>query len=294
MSHPHEDELVLHYYGELLGPEAGNLERHLRECTQCRDSFARLERVLRTIEATPVPEPVDGFEADVWAHLRPGLRAVGPASRPVRNLTVWFGAAPRWVLAGGVATLLAIAFLAGALWRETNRRPEATVAGGPGTTAPGTTAPGTTAPGTQHPLAPGTGHETPGTSALRQRLLLAAVGEHLERTELVLVELMNAHGRGPVDISAEQLRAADLASENRLYRQTAESVGDQAVVSLLDQLDLILTELAGGPSALAQADLDSMRQRIERQDLLFKVQAVASDLRERQRADLARRMRATS
>jgi hypothetical protein len=287
MSHPHEDELVLHYYGELVGPDAGLLERHLRECAACRESFARLERVLRAIDQAPVPEPADGFEGEIWSRLRPGLRAIKPARSSVfgsRHSASGIGhwaALPRWLFASGVAALVVIAFLAGALWRATRSvAPE-----GPegSTLARDAALPG------EAPRA-----NRPPTGDLRERLLLAAVGEHLERTELVLVELMNAQGRGTVDITAEQLRAEELASENRLYRQTAQSLGNQAVVSLLDELDLILTEVAGGPSALAAADLESMRNRIERGNLLFKVQVTASELRERQRADVARRMRLTS
>jgi hypothetical protein len=291
MSHPHEDELVLHYYGELVGPDAGLLERHLRECAACRESFARLERVLRAIEQAPVQEPADGFEGEIWSRLRPGLRAAGKPgasafgirhrTSDVRHSAVGVGHSgliPRWVFASGVAALVVIAFLAGALWRATRSVPQE------GSTQ------------AQNAVVPGAAPRanTPATGELRERLLLAAVGEHLDRTEVVLVELMNAQGRGTVDITAEQLRAEDLASENRLYRQTAQSLGNQAVVSLLDELDLILTEVVGGPSALAAADLESMQNRIERGNLLFKVQVTASELRERQRADIARRMRLTS
>jgi hypothetical protein len=284
MSHPHEDELVLHYYGELVGPDAGLLERHLRECAACRESFARLERVLRAVEQTPVPEPADGFEGEIWSRLRPGLRASKPARPSVfGSRDSAFGIrhsafVPRWVFASGVAALVVIAFLAGALWRATRSAPPAGSTQARNDIVPGEAPRGNTS----------------ATGELRERLLLAAVGEHLDRTEVVLVELMNAQGRGTVDITAEQLRAEDLASENRLYRQTAQSLGNHAVVSLLDELDLILTEVAGGPSTLAAADMESMRNRIERGNLLFKVQVTASELRERQRADIARRMRLTS
>jgi len=39
---------------------------------------------------------------------------------------------------------------------------------------------------------------------------------------MILVELANANPKGPLDISSEQERAADLVSESRLYRQTAD------------------------------------------------------------------------
>ena len=57
-----------------------------------------------------------------------------------------------------------------------------------------------------------------------------AVGEHLGRSEMMLMELSNTSaqsGAGKmIDISAEQKRAEDLLEENRLYRQTALEQGD--------------------------------------------------------------------
>jgi hypothetical protein len=269
VTHPHEDDLVLHYYGELRGPEAGSLERHLRECDPCRESFSRLEQVLRAVDEAPVPEPSADFERAVWTRLRPGLRANQPA-RPSAFGIRPSAFIPRWAFAGGIAALVVIAFLTGALWRQTRPQPETTATPPVGTEAAGATA------------------------DLRERLLLAVVGEHLERTELVLVELMNARGSGLVDISAEQGRAQDLASENRLYRQTAQSVGHLPIVSLLDQLDLILTEVAGGPSEIPAADLDAMRRRIEGQNLLFKVQVVRSALGAQERDAMTRQVRIRS
>jgi hypothetical protein len=272
VTHPHEDDLVLHYYGELRGPAAGSLERHLRECDSCRESFSRLEQVLRAVDDAPVPEPSSDFESAVWTRLRPGLRASRPARGSAFGLPQSIVGLPRWAFASGIAALVLIAFLTGALWRQTRQEPPQQAMG----TAPD---------------AP----ENAGTAAdLRERLLLAVVGEHLERTELVLVELLNAEGTGLVNISAEQERAQDLVSENRLYRQTAQSVGNLAIVSLLHQLDLILTEVAGGPSAIPAADLDAMRRRIEGQNLLFKVQVVRSALGAQERDATARRVRLAS
>ena len=60
--------------------------------------------------------------------------------------------------------------------------------------------------------------------------------------------------KGPLDISAEKERAADLVSESRLYRQTAAHTGDTAVAGVLDDIDRVLLEIAHGPSRLAPED----------------------------------------
>ena len=50
------------------------------------------------------------------------------------------------------------------------------------------------------------------------RILLVAVGDHLERSQMVLVELMNATPGESLDISSQQQVAEDLVSENRLVQ----------------------------------------------------------------------------
>lgn len=271
--HPTDDDLVLHYYGELGGPAARSVEGHLRECAACREGFARLERVMHAVDALPQPEPGEAFEGDVWARLRPGLRTSGPSPFLTMRKKV---TAPlfRWAFAGGVAALVTIAFLAGALWRQIALRPDLSRA--------------------EPTVAAGHAAET---NALRERLLLAAVGEHLERTEMALIELLNARAAGSldmIDISGDQVRAEELLAMNRLYRQTAAGVGDQLVASMLDELERILTEVAGGSPAMTPADFDSMRRRIDGQNILFKVQVISSELRARERDAQARRSRMTS
>ena len=71
---------------------------------------------------------------------------------------------------------------------------------------------------------------------VRQRVLVLAVGEHLGKSEMVLMELANAapasSGQKEINISAEQKRAEDLLDANRLYRETAQHDGDAALASV--------------------------------------------------------------
>ena len=53
---------------------------------------------------------------------------------------------------------------------------------------------------------------------------------------MALVELVNNPAGSHVDISDERQRARELVSENRLYRQTALTTGEQAIASVLDDL----------------------------------------------------------
>ena len=112
-----------------------------------------------------------------------------------------------------------------------------------------------------------------------ERVLLVAVGDYLERSQMVLIELSNASPQRSLDISSEQERAADLVSESRLYRQTAAHTGDTAVAGLLDELDRVLLEITHAPSQLSAGEVETLRQRLEAEGILFKVRVLGSKVR---------------
>ena len=123
---------------------------------------------------------------------------------------------------------------------------------------------------------------------VRERVLVVAVGEHLGRSEMMLVELSNAEPNNPaqkkVNIASEQRRAEDLLDENRLYRQTALEEGDTALASVLDDLERVLLDVAHSPDQVTPAQLEKIRQKIEARGILFKVRVVSKELQERQKA----------
>ena len=155
----------------------------------------------------------------------------------------WFLSPKKWSLAGAVAILLVAAFLVGRY--------------GPGRKG----APPNNA-----------------AAANRQRVVLVAVGDHLERSQILLVEIMNSDTEGPVDLSGEQRQARDLLDANHLYRVSAQQAGDPAIAGVLDDLGRVLTEIANAPAGITPADLQGIRQRIQSQGLLFKIRVVGSQV----------------
>ena len=123
---------------------------------------------------------------------------------------------------------------------------------------------------------------------VRERILVVAIGEHLGRSEMMLVELSNAEPNNPrqkqVNISSEQRRAEDLLEENRLYRQTALQEGDAGLASVLDDLERVLLDVAHSPQEVTPAQLEAIRQRIESRGILFKVRVVSKELQQREQA----------
>ena len=119
------------------------------------------------------------------------------------------------------------------------------------------------------------------TATAVNRILLTSVADHLDRSERVLTDIMNAP-RG--DISAEQRWADDLLDASRLYRQDAVDAGEHSVASVLDELERSLLEIVHSPSRISAADLDQIRRRIDAASLLFKVRVMSDELRKREDA----------
>ena len=247
MTHLSEEQLILHYYGE--EGDALAAELHLDECPECRSLYSSLQRVLNVVDSLPLPERGAEYGSQVWERIEDRL----PRRRRIPGIA-WALPAPwRWAAASCVfAMLLAGAFLAGRLYPPAR--------------------PATTASAPVPPADPQTG----------ERILLVAVGDYLERSQMVLIELANANPRVPLDISSEQERAADLVSESRLYRQTAAHTGDAAVAGVLDELDRVLMEIAHAPSRISPQDLEKLRQRLEAEGILFKIRVLGSNVRNRE------------
>lgn len=250
--HLNDDDLVLHYYGEMPPADEARAESHLSACHACQAGYTKLQRVMAFVDSAPAVEPSPGFERVAWARLAPAL--------PSRhgNWLSWFVFSPaRLAFTAGILALIGAAFFAGRITRP---------AAGPAGAAPQS------------------------AEKVRERILLVDLGEHLDRSQRVLVELVSADDTtGSVDISMEQSRAEQLLSSNRLYRQTAASTGDAAMASILDELERVLVDVAASPSTVSQADMDSVRRRIDSKELLFKVRVVSSQVRERQNAAIRER-----
>ena len=236
------EEQLILYY---YGEEGETLAaaRHLEECPECREIYASVQRVLNVMDGMPVPEQASDYGVRVWQRIEAQL----PVRRGFRMpaLFPW-----RWAVAGtAVAGLLVAAFFAGRFYPQAGKPPAALASVDP---------------------------------QAKQRVLLVAVGDYLERSQMVLIELANANPKGPLDITSEQERASDLVSESRLYRQTAAHTGDTAVANALDEIDRVLMDITHAPSEISPGDLERLRKRFESQGILFKIRVLGSNVRQQE------------
>lgn len=248
MTHPNEEELIAFHDGDRTNRE--RVQQHLQSCAECRAALEKIEALFAAMDSLPVPDPGENYGQRVWAAISPRL----PERQPPSWKSWWeaFFAPRRLVAVGAMAALVVGAFLLG---RIHSPRPTKTVV----------------------PLAD--------VATVRERVLVVAVGNHLNKSEMLLIELSNAQPNPAsgklVNISAEQHRAEDLLEENRLYRQTALKEGDQVMASTLDELERVLLDVANSPDQVTPARFESMRQRLESRGILFKVRVIQQGLRDR-------------
>ena len=110
----------------------------------------------------------------------------------------------------------------------------------------------------------------------RERVLLMAMSDHLERSQILLVELAHAVP-GENELKAERELARSLVTENRLLRETARGAGDESRAALLDDLERVLVAVANGPANESAKDLDAIQARMQGNDLLFKVRVMSAN-----------------
>jgi type II secretory pathway component PulJ len=251
MKHPNEEELIAYQDGEVLQKRA--IAQHLSDCPECRAELERIDAVLAALSVMPVPEPDDDYGQRVWQQIAPRL-----PERRWRSFDFasgWFEPR-RWAAVGALAAIVIVAFLVG---RVTKRDAPEFV--------------------------------TADSANVRERVLIMAVGEHLGRSEMVLVELANAEPgaakQKEVNISSERRRAEYLLEENRLYRQTAREQGDTGLATVLDELERVLLDVAHSPQTVTPAQLETIRQRIAARGILFKVRVISQELQQREAASPA-------
>lgn len=209
-----------------------------RHLSECGECRAEFEKVTALLKEIPV---IESPEPPPYLEQKLWLNLRDRLEEEKSPAWYRFFAPSRWAIAAAVAVLVVGAFLAGRFW--------------------------------QRPHEPTTNAQV---QVNPQRVVLVAVGDHLERSQMLLIELMNTDAKDRLDLSEERQQAQDLLDDNRLYRVSAQRSGDPAVAHLLDELERVLVEVANSPDQPTAGDVREIRKRIESQDLLFKIQVVGS------------------
>jgi hypothetical protein len=270
MQHLTEEQLILFHYNE--AEDSQRIAQHLEACSACRHNYENLSHTLGSMTLTRIPERPAEYGSDVWRRLAPQL-----ATQQRNRLSRWMGVtlarigrpsleypatvrvlfAPRpWCIGAGVLLLASAAFLAGRFWSQPGSNPRLA----------------------QPHLA------QPSSSAGGQRMPFKELGDHLERSQLALIELINSKTNGPVDISIEQVLARELVDVNRIFCRTAAHLDDGVVMSTLEDLESALLEISNSPPRLSSEQFAELRRRLGPDAVLCKIKVVGAQLRARQAA----------
>jgi hypothetical protein len=231
----HLDEAELVEHYYEESANMADCERHLKSCPSCTKRYAELRRDLDGVKPLTPPVRSEDYGEQVWQSIRASL----PVYEKPKRSWIRYWQPLGW--AAACALLLAVAFVAGRQW-ERKQTLSVAVATDP---------------------------------QARQRVVIVVLGDHLDRSERLLVELNHADGN---DVSAMPLRseARELLASNRLVRQSAMQAGDLNVEASLDRLERLLMELANEPDGLSEADLNRLRQEMNTDSLLFDIRVLRS------------------
>jgi anti-sigma factor RsiW len=275
MTHITDEQLVAYALDDVEAGTRATVETHFEACAACRASLAEIRATLDQAAALHVPDRGDDYGATVWrsiesrldeSRVNEGSHVSTPALRHSTLAHRHSGTSARLAvrLAPWLAAAAALLLAVGAYWLGRHNAGIGSV-----------------------PPAPVSEQASLGTEAIRERVVLAALGEHFDRTERTLVELVNSQPGRRVDISAEQAWARDLLEANRLYRQAAGG-HSPALSQVLEDLEPVLLEIANSPSQLTSDEFETLRDRIEARSLVFKVRVTGADVRARERALIRR------
>jgi hypothetical protein len=258
--HPTEEELILHFYGDADPEDESAVDDHLRACPACQGAWTEVVETLRLADAAQVPEPDRGFEERMWARIQPALgsESTSTSSFSGSGRLLPFRLREPLRIAAGIGAVAALVALAVATGRLSRHAPA--------------------------PAAPVAVSREAMDPAARERVLLTALDDHFQRSELLLVEVMNAEQSGTGDLGFERQTADDLVASSRLYRAAAQQNGNVRLAQMLEDLELVLVEIARSPDRLDHRDLSSLRARIENDDLVFKVRALTKQIEGRQKS----------
>jgi hypothetical protein len=244
MKHLSEEELVERYYGgRAAGGTGADPDSHLQECEDCAAALAALESDLAAMPPLHVPERDAGYAERMWARVEAGLPPRHVQEKRPRRLALW-RALP---YAAACAVLVAGGFYGGRVYEQWQHHKMILVQGK-----------------VQPPV------------AAPQPKVVVVLGDHLDRSERLLVELKHADAESPELVNPLRDEARGLLAANRVFRDDAEKEGDPALTEALNHLDRLLTELADQPGGLDAAALTRLRDEMNADGLLFEVRVLRS------------------
>ncbi|HEX5133472.1 MAG TPA: zf-HC2 domain-containing protein [Candidatus Krumholzibacteria bacterium] len=261
-------------YGELDADREREFGAHTEGCAECATLYAQMRATLETMSSRRRPDPGSDFWDGYWQRLEERIArepAVADASRLAR----------RWSPGSwGYRVAAAAVVLAAGIWigRSVLAPSPSTHTAVPVETARDEVAvhqPAIDAPASEAGAQPDAGRARDGGGPVAT---LAASGNddawrYIDRSQVVLLALLNGGDSGthPADYAAARQRAGVLLAEGSGVRDGLTRPEDRRLRQLVEQLEMILREIA---NLEADSDLDAVeliRNRVGREGVLLQI-----------------------
>jgi hypothetical protein len=240
LQHLSEEDMVLLAYGE----GENGARRHADLCSACAEALDALRGDLSQVERVDPPLRDEAYGVQVWQAIAGSL----PAYQPVRPR--WLGLSPLWLrglsYAAACAVLVGVAFYAGRMWEQA-RKPSVTAVNDQPQTHP---------------------------AQQKQPIVVVVLGDHLDRSERLLVELKHADADSTELATPLRDEARTLLAANRICRHDTDGNEDPALATALDHLDQLLSEMANQPGGLNGAAIARLQNEMNTDGLLFEVRVL--------------------
>lgn len=223
---------------------------HLATCAECAGNYAELQGTLGAIRPIAPPAPGAEFGKQVWESLAQRLPPAPSRKAAWMGMKLWRGMA----FAGAGALIVAGAFYAGRLW--------------------------------EHHKPPVTAAHTP--VPVEPRLVVVVLGDHLDRTERLLVALKHADASSAEMVSPLRDEARSLLAANRVCLENTDQEDDPALAQTLDRIENLLNEIVNQPGGLNPKTVVRLQNEMSMEGLLFEVRVLRSRIADQETDKQAR------
>lgn len=308
--HKMKPRLLELVFAELdAGPRPAEVAE-MRACPVCSEEYQSMLATLRIADqAAEAVEPEESYWIGYEARLRAKLAASVEANRRER-LAAWWGNRQAWfsanlVLPAGIAAVLLLVIAGARGWflqRDGGKQPVLAVKTTPAPqSSPIPGAQDQAGPNPQFrrepsPILAGKGHPLrrphpprqvekpasfpPDDASAADELSVVAPASHFEKAQLLLRSFRNSRNEetGSVtDLAYEKRTAGKLIYDNILLRREAEAKGNLPVEETLNSLEPLLLDIANLPDKPSRGDVQAIRQRIQKQEIIATLQIVSSE-----------------
>ncbi len=238
----YENLLIDKLFGDIDTRQEKQLEAHLASCPACRGMLAEFREVRETLGKPQRPDMPAHFWEGYWERL---IKRMDHEPPPLPSL--WerlFSFMPvRWTpimqIASAAAVLVLGIFIGRTFFKDTSQQTAQDA--------------------------------TPNVAEVQQ---VAARSEQLlERSKILLIGIVNEDlsAASAQDLKHQQQVSRTLLTEARDLRATLRQSPDRRLVQLLDQLEVVLLQIASLEAAHDLASVELVRNGINREGLLLKI-----------------------